>query len=128
MEKRLNLMKSENVDVIERLRLVDDLPIILETIVVSQKLFPDLCSVLIDAVPNELYPFYEDVFHTRIVRAEECIKAVAANTQEARLLDIDVGAPLLEIDRVAYSIEEIPVEWRRSHCNTECNHYQNTLK
>jgi len=127
MEKRLNLKDGEDVTVVERLRIVDDLPIIFETIVVSQKTFPNLRSVLNETVPNELYPLYEDEYQTRIVRAEECISAIVAGARNAKYLNVDIGTPLLQIDRVAFSIEEIPVEWRRSHCNTANNHYQNTL-
>ena len=128
MRDQLNCKKGEEVTVIERLRLFDDRPVIFETIVVSRLLFPDLCSVLKKTAPNELYPLYEAEYQTRIIRAEECISAVAADAREAMHLNIEIGKPLLQIDRVAFSIEDNPVELRRSQCNTENNHYQNVLR
>jgi len=127
IEAHLNLAAGEPVVVIERLRIIENVPAILETIAVSEKRFPGLCTALKKQQPNELYPFYESEYQTRVVQAEECIRSVAANEREAEVLDIDIGMPLLEIDRLAISINDIPVEWRRSHCNTQNFHYQNTL-
>ena len=128
MEKRLDLRKREGVAVFERLRLTGKVPFILETIVVSEKNFPGICPLLDEHMPNELYPLYESNFQTRIIRAEECLRAVAADEWKAEVLDVEIGTPLLQIDRIAFSIGERPVEWRRSHCNTAYNHYQNTLR
>lgn len=127
IEDHLDLAKGEPVVVIERLRIVDKAPIIFETIIVSEKRFPGLCMSLEDQLPNELYPLYESEYQTRVIRAEECIRAVTANEREAEALDIEVGQPLLEIDRIAISINDKPVEWRRSHCHTRDYHYQNSL-
>jgi len=127
IEAHLNLAKGEPVVVIERLRIIDNLPVIFETITVSENRFPGLCSSLQENLPNELYPLYESNYQTRIVRAEECIRSVTANEREAEVLGIDVGMPLLEIDRLAVSIDDRPVEWRRSHCYTLNYHYQNSI-
>ena len=127
IEAHLNLVTGDPVFVIERLRIIDEAPIILETIAVSEKRFPDLCVALKEHQPNELYPFYESEYQIRVIQAEECIRSVTAAAREAEVLNIDVGMPLLEIDRLAISINDIPVEWRRSHCNTQNYHYQNSL-
>ena len=51
-------------------------------------------------------------------KAEEQLTAVSATEEEALLLGIGAGAPLLEIDRTAKMLDERPVEWRVSHCDT----------
>ncbi|MBL6959055.1 MAG: GntR family transcriptional regulator [Rhodospirillales bacterium] len=127
IQAHLDLAAGAPVVVLERLRIVDDKPIIFETITVSEKRFPGLCSLLEDQLPNELYPLYESKYKTRVIRAEECIRSITANEREAEALGIEVGMPLLEIDRVAISINDKPVEWRRSHCFTQDYHYQNSL-
>jgi GntR family transcriptional regulator len=57
-----------------------------------------------------------------------CSSDLVADERKAEVLDVEIGTPLLQIDRIAFSIDERPVEWRRSHCNTAYNHYQNTLR
>jgi len=126
IECRLNLPKGSLVTVVERLRTLDNQAIIFETITVSDDMFPGLCA-LKDNLPNELYPLYESNFSTRVVRADECIRAVSANAREAEVLGVDEGTPLLEVDRIAISINQNPVEWRRSHCLTRDHCYQNAI-
>jgi len=126
IEKRLQVAKGEYVVIDERLWIIDGQPVIFETITVSDKRFPGLCS-LEDNLPNELYPLYESNFQTRVIRADECIRAVSAQAREAEALGVEVGTPLLEVDRTAISINENPVEWRRSHCLTRNHYYQNAL-
>ena len=46
------------------------------------------------------------------------MRAVVADPLEAQLLGVMPGAPLLEIDRVAVTIDGRPIEWRLSRCNT----------
>ncbi len=54
-------------------------------------------------------------------------RAVSASKQDADLLSLEVGTPLLEIERVAMTLEKTPVELRISRCNTKNHHYQNTI-
>lgn len=128
MENRLTLEPGATVTVVERLRIIDGAPQVFETIVVSDTMFPGLCDFLGRALPNELYPLYETQFGVRVVRAEERLKAVAASPREAEALILPVGAPLLEIDRVAMTYGDVPVEWRRSRCNTEDHFYLSRLR
>lgn len=114
--------------VIERLRIVGGRARVFETIAVAERMFPGLDKVAGRALPNELYPLYETRFGVRVVRAEERLKAVAADPREAKALAIAAGAPLLEIDRVAMTYGDVPVEWRLSHCDTVAHFYLSTLR
>ena len=75
------------------------------------------------ALPNELYRYYEEHYGVTVARAVEKLKAIAARKEEARWLDLKPGAPLLEIDRVAYGLDGRAVEWRVSRCHTAQHHY-----
>ena len=74
-----------------------------------------------------LYELYEQKFGITIHSADEQLRAVAASKQDAALLNIEVGAPLLEIERVALTLDKIPVELRISRCITSNHYYDNTL-
>jgi GntR family transcriptional regulator len=70
-----------------------------------------------------MYGFLESQFGVTMIRAEERIKAVAANDFHAGLLAVEPGAPLLCVDRIAFTYGDRPVEWRRGLCVTaDCSY------
>lgn len=112
----LQLATGERLIEIQRLRHLDGQPVILETILVSQRLFPDLHK---KDLPNTLYELYGDTYDVYITRAEEQIRGVHPSPEGAALLSVPVDAPLLEIRRVAYDLHDHPVELRISQCVTD---------
>lgn len=128
IERRLQVQANAEVVVIERLRTFAGAARIFETIVVAGATFPNLCADLSESPANELYPLYESLYGIRVVRAEERLKAVAADDREAEFLGVQAGTPLLEIDRVAMTYGDVPVEWRCSRCNTADHFYLSLLR
>ena len=61
------------------------------------------------------------------VRATERVRAIAADSGLAASLDVPIGAPLLSVDRVAFSYGDKPVEFRRGVYRTDHYHYRNEL-
>jgi GntR family transcriptional regulator len=53
-----------------------------------------------------------------MIRAEERLRAVAADGFAAGHLKVVKGAPLLCVDRIAFTYGDKPVEWRRGLCLT----------
>ena len=70
---------------------------------------------------------FETDFGVSMVRAEEKLRAVAADADYAALLHIPVGAPLLRVDRISYTYADRPVELRTGHYVTNHYHYRNSL-
>jgi GntR family transcriptional regulator len=62
-----------------------------------------------------------------MVRAEEKIKAVLANSELAKHLQVPEGAALLFVERVAFTYGNKPVEIRRARYDTSEQHYDNKL-
>ena len=52
---------------------------------------------------------------------------MAADSVAAAQLKVAPGAPLLRVDRVAFTDGDKPVEWRRGLCSTEGFSYRNEL-
>ena len=52
---------------------------------------------------------------------------VAAPREAAAALDLPTGAPMLHIERVAYTYGEVPAELRRSWNDTRSHHYRNRI-
>ncbi len=124
---KLALQTGDRVIRIERIRKIDSVPTILETVILPEQAFNDLGKNDDCKLPNMLYEIYEKQFGITIHSAEEQLRAVNANQQQAELLGLEEGAPLLYIERVALTLDKTPVELRISYCNTTNHHYQNTL-
>lgn len=123
----LGLDRGISVTRIMRIRHLSGRPVIWERISVPTQLFPGLQWCSPADVTNTLYDMYENRYGVIVVRAEERLRAVTAGADESQLLGVKKGAPLLEINRIALSIEKKPVEWRVSRCSTSHHYYLNDL-
>ncbi len=122
---RLKLDSGTRVIRIERIRRFADQPTILEMIVLPAELFDGL--ELERELPNTLYELYQRQYGITIHSASERLKAASATGREAKLLNVATGAPLLQIERIALTLENTPVELRISRCNTARHYYENTI-
>ncbi len=105
----LEIEQGTPVIAIERLRFVQDEPIVLVTTYLPY----DLCPGLLDAdlTLQSLYAFLERRCGVMIARGRRIIEAVAANDYEARLLRVKKAAPLIMLDSVSYLNNGTPVEY-----------------
>ena len=63
---------------------------------------------------GSLYQTMRDVYGIELSRAEDTVETALAGPQEAQLLAVDVGLPMLLIHRTAYDAAGRPIEWTRS--------------
>jgi GntR family transcriptional regulator len=70
---------------------------------------------------------FEVEFGVRMVRAEEKIRAIAADASQAALLKMEQRSPLLSVERIAYTYNDTPMEMRRGLYRTDTHHYRNEL-
>lgn len=124
---KLGLTAGSSVISIERIRKFGGRPTMLETVTLPSILFGELAKVGACDLPNMLYELYEMKFGVTVHSAEEQLRAVAASVHDASLLNLPTGTPLLEIERVALTLDKTPIELRISHCITDKHHYQNTI-
>ena len=102
-------------------------PVIFDEIVFAASRFPGLTLAELEEFNGSVYSFYETVFGVRMIRAEERLRAVAADSVAAAHLKVIAGTPLLCVDRLAFTYGDQPVEWRRGLCLTEGFSYFNEL-
>jgi GntR family transcriptional regulator len=105
----LQLDAGDEVYRMTRLRSVQEGPLALETAHVPAAHFPNLEAL--DWTTGSLYAAIENVYGYRIDRGEERIGAVKAGHEEAHLLKVDVGFPLLSSRRIACDANGMPVEY-----------------
>ncbi|HET6264944.1 MAG TPA: GntR family transcriptional regulator [Usitatibacter sp.] len=102
-------------------------PVIFDEIVFAASRFPGLTLAELEEFNGSVYSFYETVFGVRMIRAEERLRAVAADSVAAAHLKVQLATPLLCVDRIAFTYGDQPVEWRRGLCLTEGYSYFNEL-
>jgi GntR family transcriptional regulator len=123
----LELKAGDQVVFVRRLLCFDDVPTVLDDIWLPGGAFKGLTAERLAQYHGPLYGLFETEFGTRMIRAEERIRAVAADGVATELLRVDNGAPLLLVERVSYSYGDRPVEIRRGLYVTRQHHYHNTL-
>lgn len=104
-----------------RTRFIDGVPIVIERTVVPVSIFPSLETH--SPLPNALFALYQSEFSVNVVSTDERLRADRATDQDVARLGVELGAPLLEIERVAVTVTGMRVEWRLSRCNTDLCRY-----
>lgn len=125
--RALALRAGEAVVLIRRLLEAEGRPTVLDEIWLPGSRFRGLSAERLDAWHGPLYALFETEFGTRMIRAAERLKAVAADRARARTLQVAEGAPLLLVERVSRTYGDQPVELRRGYCVTARHHYFNEL-
>ena len=121
--ERLQLPKDANVfHFFNVLSLNDDL-VMVDEIQVPEILFVTLTEQSLSERSSTLYNFYQNNFGINIVETREKLSVCEADSTVAKWLDIDQAKPLLLIDRMAYTYQDRPVEWRQSRVNTSKYEY-----
>jgi GntR family transcriptional regulator len=123
----LDLASGASAFLIARVLAMSGKKAVYEEIRLPATTFKGLTSATIDRHHCLLYSMYESEFDVRILHVEEQLKAALAEGPAARHLGVAEGAPLLTIERVAYTYADKPVELRRSFCNTREHHYRNRI-
>lgn len=106
--KMLNIEPGSNVYKIERLRYAAGEPICIMTNYLMPEIVPGLLEQ--GLMDESLYETLEKRYGLSFSRAVETVEARAATKDEAMLLRIKKGAPLLHVLRITYDADDRPVE------------------
>jgi GntR family transcriptional regulator len=117
----LSLDRNARVIRITRIRARDGAPFIAETIALPEALFPGLAEQA--EMPNTLYDLFQKAYGVLVTRTDDRLSAIAADTETAAVLGIAPGTPLVRIGRIAFGLDDRPVEWRVSLCHLAGAHY-----
>jgi GntR family transcriptional regulator len=123
----LGLRTGDMVVYVERLLSFAGLPIVLDDIWLPSAQFKGLTEERLAKHRGPLYGLFESEFDTRMIRAEERIRAVSASGVAATELGVPNDFPLLLVERVSYTYGDRPVEVRRGLYVTTRHHYHNAL-
>ncbi|MEZ4519552.1 MAG: GntR family transcriptional regulator [Chloroflexota bacterium] len=105
----LKLRPGTPVIQIDRLRFVDDEPIVLVTTYLPEVRCPGLATA--DLSHQSLYGYLSREYGLAIERGHRYLEAVPAGEHEAKLLQVKKGAPLILLDSVSYLADGSPIEY-----------------
>lgn len=117
--KLLKIEQGDPIFWIVNLMIMGGTPMLLDGLHIPQALFRGLTRSQFVGRDSTIYDLYRNAFGVTVVKTVDQVSAVAADPETAKKLDLALGTPLLEIVRVASTLDEQPVELRRSLMYTE---------
>ncbi len=125
--RMLECKSGDAVVQLRRLLLAQDKPVVLDEIWLPGALFKGLTAERLADYKGPMYGMFEAEFGVRMIRADEKLRALAADAAAAALLAVAPGFPLLSVERLSFTYGDKPVELRRGLYNTEQHFYRNAL-
>lgn len=102
-------------------------PTILEDLWLPGTPFKGLTAERLAAYGGPMYALFETEFGVHMARAEEKIRAVLPDADQSHLLQVPGNTPLLSVERIAYTYNDVPMEMRRGLYLTDTHYYRNAL-
>ena len=112
LAQHMHVILGEKLFRIKRLRSADDVPMMLEVTYLPVSQFFSLTAH--DVEQKSLYQNFEEDYNIKIGVAEEEFKASIARSDDATLLQISEGSPVLSLTRTTYNDRNIIVEFTLS--------------
>ena len=125
--RALELKAGEPVITIKRVLAFEGVPCVLDELWLPGAVFKGLSAERLNESKAPLYSLFENEFGTKMIRADEKIRAVAAEPAVAELLRVAPGTPLLSVERLSFTYGDKPVELRRGLYDTAAHFYRNEL-
>ncbi len=125
--RALGLRTGDPVLQARRLLRFAGVPTILEDLWLPAGPFKGLTAERLSDYHGPMYALFEAEFGVRMVRADEKLRAVLPDEPQAELLGITPATPLLSVERIAYTYNDVPMELRRGLYRTDTHHYRNQL-
>jgi len=125
--RTLAIKLGDPIIIVRRLLEFSAKPVVIDEIYLPGEIFAGLTLEVLKDYQGSLYSLFETRFGVRMIRAEERIRAVAADRANAELLRVAEGSPLLSVERVSFTYGDKPVEWRRGLYSTAEHCYYNDL-
>jgi GntR family transcriptional regulator len=125
--RALGLRTGDSVLQVRRVLSFANRPTILEDLWLPGTPFKGLTAERLTQYHGPMYALFETEFDVRMVRAEEHIRAVLPDEAQMKLLGVAAGTPLLSVERIAYTYNDMPMELRRGLYLTDTHHYRNEL-
>jgi GntR family transcriptional regulator len=126
-EERLEVGRGERILQVENVLKLGGRPVIFDEITVPAALFRDLDENVFGGRDGTIYGLYQARYGINVIRISERLAAASPSARVAAVLGVRRSAPVLVIRRIAYTYDDVPVEYRVSWVNTEHHEYLSDL-
>jgi GntR family transcriptional regulator len=106
---------------VERLRVADGDPFLLEQAYLPAERFPGLLNA--DLETSSLYRLLSERYDTHVARSRETFEPVVLRSREAALLGLKPRTPALLVEGISFSDERIPVEYSHTFVRGDRSRY-----
>jgi GntR family transcriptional regulator len=125
--KSLGIRQGDAVLQVRRVLSFASIPTILEDLWLPGTPFKGLTADRLRDYDGPMYALFETEFGVRMVRAQEKIRAILPDADQCALLKTSAQTPLLSVERIAFTYNDIPMEMRRGLYLTDTHYYRNEL-
>ena len=112
LAKKLNIKKDEKVIIIDRVRYIQDEPVVIVKNHIPYNLSPGLKSQKLE--DKSLYRLLADKFKIKPYKAEITLEPINADEYDAKALKVDIGAPMHLMGNITYTKENIIMDYFES--------------
>jgi GntR family transcriptional regulator len=123
----LTLAEGESVIRLHRRRLLCGEVMMLDVLILPSSLFEGFAWPEAAGRFTTPYEYYEGMHGVKVIEVVERVKAVAADRQDAAILGVAEGEPLLAVRRIAVTFGDRPVELRLSRVRADRYAYVNRI-
>ena len=104
-----------------RLRLADEIPVMVETMHISTNRFPGIQDL--DLETSSLYQALRERYGIQIVRLREALEPVLLNRIDAKLLGTKAGSPSIQATITSFDLKGQPIEHTISRVRGDSSQY-----
>lgn len=126
--EQLHLSARASAISISRLRLIHQSPVLAEEIWLPYQLFKAFLGIPHADIGPLLYPAYQRVCGQVVAQAEETLTVESCDEAGAQLLNLQLGTPVIVIERLARGYDGTPLEWRRTFGRADKFRYRTDIK
>ncbi|WP_119326998.1 GntR family transcriptional regulator [Companilactobacillus musae] len=110
--QNMNLKLGDIIIRVDRLRLADNVPMMLERSFLPQKLFPTLNQEMLQ--DRSMYDVFRDDFGEEISYADEYFSAGIISACDSKIMNLKEGTPCLHLKRTTYDLNHQIIEFTLS--------------
>lgn len=111
LSRSLQMEADEKVYHLQRLRYIEDMPVVFIENFLPTKLFPGLDQQNFEE--KTLFSMIEHIYHFKIEWGKRSFLGKGADEQIARKLQIDQGTPITFLEQTIYTEQNLPIEFSK---------------
>lgn len=126
LSKRMKLTLGSKIYCLQRLRLIDGIPAMLELAYIEYSLCKGIERY--DFSQESLYQTLEEVYNVKIDHGSESLSVTYVSEQEGELLDVENGTPVFYITGNVFTVDEKTIEFYKSIVRADQIRFSSVLK